>query len=82
MAQGKALVVVGAGGIGNAISVALAQASIESALIGRNNETLTATAGKCIAAGANAFPIVCDISQIATIKAAVSKAIEKLGGLN
>lgn len=82
MVQGKALVVGGAGGIGNTISVALAQAGIESALIGRNKETLTATAGKCIAAGANAFPIVCDISKISTIEAAVSEAIEKLGGLN
>jgi len=82
MAQGKALVVGGAGGIGNAISVALAQVGIESALIGRNNETLTATAGKCIAAGAKAHPIVCDISQIASIEAAVSEAIQKLDGLN
>lgn len=82
MAQAKALVVGGSGGIGNAISVALAQVGTESALIGRNREALVAIAEECIAAGTNAFPIVCDISKISTIEAAVSEAIKKLGGLN
>ncbi len=45
MAQRKALVVGGSGGMGNAISVALAQEGIESALIGRNKEALAATEG-------------------------------------
>jgi NAD(P)-dependent dehydrogenase (short-subunit alcohol dehydrogenase family) len=82
MTQAKALVVGGSGGIGSAISVGLAQAGIGSALIGRNREALTVTAEECKAAGTNAFPIVCDISHIETIEAAVSEAIEKLGGLN
>lgn len=82
MAQHKALVVGGSGGIGSAISVALAKAGIESALIGRNKEALTATAEECAEAGTNAHPIVCDISQIATIEAAVRGAIDRLGALN
>ncbi len=82
IAQRKTLVVGGSGGIGNAISVALAQEGIESALIGRNKEALAATAKDCIDAGTNAFPIVCDISRTSTIKVVVTEAIKKLGGLN
>lgn len=82
MAELKALVVGASGGIGHAVSIALAREGIESALIGRNSEKLNQIAKACIDLGGDAFPIVCDIAQTATIESAVSKAIDKLGGLN
>ena len=82
MSDFKALIVGASGGIGTTVAIALARTGIASALIGRNVEKLTENARACIDAGEYAFPVVCDISKIATIESAVTEAISKLGGLN
>ena len=82
IAGGKALVVGANGGMGSAIAIALAGQGIDTALMGRNEEAVNAVAEACHKNGAAAFPVICDISQIETIEAAVSEAIDKLGGLN
>jgi len=82
MSECRAIIVGASGGIGNAVSIALAREGITSALVGRNAEKLTEIAKACIDAGQNAYAIVCDISQVATIKDSVTEATDKLGGLN
>ena len=82
MTEHRALIVGASGGIGKAIAIALARVGATSALVGRDLEKLTEIAKACIKAGGNAFPVVCDISQTATIKDSVVEVIDKLGGLN
>ena len=80
--QGKALVVGANGGMGRAVALALAQQGIECALMGRNEEAITAVARSCMETGSNAYPVVCDIARTETIEMAVVEAIDMLGGLN
>ena len=80
--SGKAIVVGANGGMGKAVALALAQQGIELALIGRNEEAITALAQACTDAGTRAFPVVCDIAKTATIESTVADAIAGLGGLN
>ena len=79
---GKALVVGANGGIGSAVAIALTDASIDTALMGRNEAAIDALAATCRQSGAAAFPLICDISKVDTIEAAVDEAIDRLGGLN
>ncbi len=79
---GKALVVGANGGMGSAIAIALAEAGVDTALMGRNEAAIEALATTCRQSGSTAFPVVCDISKIDTIEAAVKQVIDKLGGLN
>ena len=79
---GKAIVVGANGGMGKAVALALAQHGVELALIGRNEQAITALARACTEAGARAFPLVCDIAQTETIESVVAEAIAGLGGLN
>lgn len=80
--DGKALVVGANGGMGRAIALALANAGVDCALMGRNPEAIAAVAEGCRATGAAAHPVICDIARIDTIEAAVEDGIERLGGLN
>lgn len=78
----KAIVVGASGGIGSSVARALANYGVAAALVGRNEAELSAVAQTCIEAGADSFPLYCDISQIGTIESAVDRAIGRLGGLN
>lgn len=78
----KALVVGANGGMGSAIAIALAEAGIDTALMGRNEAAINAVAETCRNDTAASYPVICDISKIETIEAAVNEAIDKLGGLN
>ena len=78
----RALVVGASGGMGSAVAEALAGRGISVALVGRNQSSLSAVAQRCAAAGAAAYPMVCDIARVETIEAMVTSAIEQLGGLN
>ena len=80
--KGKAIVVGANGGMGKAVALALAQQGIELALIGRNEQAITALAQACTEAGTRAFPLVCDIAKTANIESVVADAIAGLGGLN
>jgi len=78
----KAIIVGANGGIGSSVARALASHGVSTALVGRNEAALNAIAQTCIEAGADSFPLYCDISQISTIESTVDKAIGQLGGLN
>jgi len=78
----KALVVGAYGGMGKAVALALAREGVACALMGRSRGRLAETVDACADAGTPAIPIACDIAQTATIKGAVGRAIESLGGLN
>ena len=78
----KAIIVGANGGIGSSVARALAARGVATALIGRNETALSEVARICVEAGADSFPLVCDIAQVDTIESTVNSAIEKLGGLN
>lgn len=82
MSEGKALIVGATGGIGYSVATTLAGEGITSVLVGRDRESLAEVAKACSEAGGQAFPVVCEITQTATIEAAISESIDKLGGLN
>ena len=75
----KAIVVGASGGIGSAVARALASHGVAAALVGRNEAELNAVAQNCVEAGADSFPLYCDISQISTIESTVDQAIGRLG---
>jgi NADP-dependent 3-hydroxy acid dehydrogenase YdfG len=68
--------------MGSAVAAALAREGVACALMGRSRERLMETAKACAEAGTAAFPVVCDITQTATIEVAVKQVIDTLGGLN
>ena len=80
--DGKALVVGASGGIGRAVSERLAESGCALALLGRNKEVIAEVAGKCRGSGVAGHEVICDIQDTDSIPAAVTEAIEKLGGLN
>lgn len=82
LAEKKALIAGASGGIGKAIAEAFAREGIRLALMGRNRDKLNVIGQACKDLGTEAFPIACDLSQTATIEAAVDEAVSKLGGLN
>jgi NADP-dependent 3-hydroxy acid dehydrogenase YdfG len=82
ISQGKALVVGATGGMGRAVALALAAEGAKLALLGRDEAALAAIVEQCAERGAKAISVVCDITRVDTIEAAVGEAIEKLDGLN
>ncbi len=78
----KAIIVGASGGIGSCVARTLANHGVAAALVGRNEAELNAVAQASVEAGADSFPLYCDISQISTIESTVDKAIGRLGGLN
>jgi NAD(P)-dependent dehydrogenase (short-subunit alcohol dehydrogenase family) len=59
----RALVTGGGSGLGRQMTLALAEAGAEVVLCGRNPESLDRTAGEARELGADATPIVCDITD-------------------
>ena len=80
--QGKAMVVGASGGMGRAVSRLLARQGFSLALLGRDPSKVSNILDECLAEGADAHSIICDISQTDSIKAAVAESIDKLDGLN
>ena len=81
--KGRKAVIVGAtGGMGSAISIALAREGVVCALVGRNDDALSEVASKCQEFGPQAIPIKFDISDVPSIQEMVEDTIDKLGGLN
>ena len=78
----RAIVVGASGGIGSAVAVALARQGVATALVGRNQASLTAVARDCEAAGSPGYPMVCDIARLDRIEGMLASAVEQLGGLN
>jgi NAD(P)-dependent dehydrogenase (short-subunit alcohol dehydrogenase family) len=73
-------VVVGASsGLGRCIGIGLAQRGARVALLARRRERLDAAARE---AGSEAFPIVCDVTDEASCRAAIEDAASRLGGID
>lgn len=78
--KGKTALITGGGrGIGKAISLMLAEQGVNIALCGRTQETLEATAEEIRALGAEAWPIVADVSEFENIQRFVAEATEAAG---
>lgn len=80
---GKRALVTGASrGIGRAIAEGLACAGADVAVAARSVSALAKTADAIRASGRMAFPLVMDVSQVASCRAGVAAAADKLGGLD
>lgn len=78
----KAIVIGANGGIGSCVARALASRGVAAALVGRNKDALNTVAQTCNEAGAESFPLHCDIAQIDSIESTVKTAIDRLDGLH
>ncbi|MCJ1674578.1 MULTISPECIES: SDR family NAD(P)-dependent oxidoreductase [unclassified Rathayibacter] len=80
---GKVAFVTGGGsGIGRATAVAFAEAGADVAVADLNEESLRATAALIEAAGRRAHTAVCDVSDSASVEAAVASTTAVLGRLD
>lgn len=77
-----ALVTGGGRGIGRAIVLALARAGCAVAVAARSRDEIETTAAEAHAAGARAVPIVLDVTDVASIAAAVSAVTADLGAID
>ena len=75
----KAFVTGASRGIGQAISVTLAEAGADLALVARGEEGLAATAEQVAGHGRKAFVIAADVTDFDAVSRAVATAIEQLG---
>lgn len=77
---GRVAVVTGAAsGIGEAIAVSLAAQGVKVALLARRAERLDAVAGKILADGGQALAVVADVTDDASVAAAVDRIHEVYG---
>jgi 3-oxoacyl-[acyl-carrier protein] reductase len=80
---GRVALVTGASqGIGRACAIALAEAGADIALGSRNQEKLGAVAKEIEALGRKAVPLNLDVSNSASVQAAVKQALEALGKID
>jgi NAD(P)-dependent dehydrogenase (short-subunit alcohol dehydrogenase family) len=78
--EGKTVVVTGGGrGIGRGISIAMGQAGANVVLVGRSQGVLEATAEEVRAIGADALPLVIDITDRQDIDRLVATTLERFG---
>lgn len=78
MLENKTILVTGASsGIGRAIAIACAKAGATCVLVARNEERLAGVAAEC---GANVVTEICDVSDVAALRALVDR-IPMLDGL-
>ena len=79
----RTALITGAGkGIGEAISLALAGQGLRVALAARTAADLERVAGLVRAQGGQAFPVVCDVTDAASVAAAVAAVTEACGPIN
>ncbi|WP_026783274.1 SDR family NAD(P)-dependent oxidoreductase [Pleomorphomonas koreensis] len=78
----KALVTGASRGIGRAVAEALAGAGADVAITARDNASLGETAAAIAALGRRAVPLVLDVRDVASSRAAVEQAADGLGGLD
>ena len=72
----------GGSGIGKALALAFARAGAAVAISGRRLPKLEATCAEIEAAGAQALPVVCDVTDDASTRAAVARVVAELGKLD
>lgn len=80
---GKVVIVTGAStGLGKQTAIGLANAGASLAICARRTEKLADTAGLCEQAGADVFPITCDVSRTEDLQNLVSATVERFGRLD
>jgi NAD(P)-dependent dehydrogenase (short-subunit alcohol dehydrogenase family) len=81
--EGKAALITGAGsGIGRACAQMFAGEGARVALAGRRRKPLDAVAKEIAAAGGDAMAVSCDVSQRASVEAAVAAVAKRFGRLD
>ncbi len=80
---GKTAFITGAGtGIGQAIALAMVREGAQIALAARRRALLEAVATEIIAAGGAALAIECDVTDRASVEAALAAAVKNFGQVN
>ena len=80
---GASVFITGASaGIGAAMARAFAKEGAKVALAARRKDRLTALATEIESAGGSALPLACDVTDRASIDAAVAQTVETFGGLD
>lgn len=81
--DGKVALITGAGqGIGQGMAFAMAKEGASIAAVGRTESKLVDTCAQLAELGVRAEPIVCDVSNLESLDAAVEKTVELFGGLD
>ncbi len=81
--SGKISLVMGASvGLGAAIAEALAARGASVAIAARRRDAIDALAGKLAAAGAEVLPLTCDVSDHASVVAAVDATVRRFGRID
>ena len=81
--SGKAAFITGGnGGIGKAIALGFAGAGADIAVAARNREKMDAAIAELEAAGARTLAVDCDVTDSASIEAAVNAAVDRFGGID
>ena len=82
LASQNAVVTGASSGIGRAIGLALAEAGVNTCLVGRTTQELNAAADEARRFGGNVVPCVADLTDDAQLDAVVSTSAEQLGGVD
>src|SRR5262245_30849594 len=80
--DGKVVVVVGVGVVGEAIAARFATEGAAVALVDRDRARVEAVAERIGAAGGNAAPLVADVTDEAQVAAAMATVEDRLGRLD
>ncbi|MDR1412988.1 MAG: SDR family oxidoreductase [Actinomycetes bacterium] len=81
--RGKVAVVTGASsGLGADAALAYAQAGADVALLARRANKLEQTAAAITALGRDALPVVCDVTDEQSVKAAIDATVAHFGGID
>lgn len=77
-----ALVTGGNGGIGKGIALGLARAGASVAIAARDRDKTARAVAEIEASGAQAIGLNCDVTDRATVDAAIASCVERFGGLD
>jgi NADP-dependent 3-hydroxy acid dehydrogenase YdfG len=82
LASQNAVVTGASSGIGRAIGLALAEAGVNTCLVGRNRQELEAAAADAGRFGRKVVPCIADLTDDAQLDTVVSTSAEQLGGVD
>ncbi|MFY9150515.1 MAG: SDR family oxidoreductase [Prolixibacteraceae bacterium] len=81
--SGQVAVVTGAGGVlGGSIAQSLAMIGVKVVVLGRTRENTEARTAAIIGNGGEAFPVVCDVTDMEDLRKASSRILEKWGKID